>query len=234
MITALIEVTLWFALFKSSGKSEINGFGLGAYLSYAVWAAFTSRITSTWMYEFRMIEEIESGSINSLLVRPLSFFEYYLSQFMGYKAITTGFSILVPLVVCAFMDLSLIWVRVVPALGLVTYYLLLVQTLSFIIATTAFQLNRVQSFTVAKNLGLWLLSGELVPLDLFPPGIRDILLWSPFANAVYIPVGFVTGRIGVDIFLQGWLTATLGLVVLGSIAAVSWRSGIAKYAGTGA
>lgn len=80
--TSLIELTLWLAVFKSSGQTLINGFPFEAYVGYAVWAAFVGRVTSTWMYEFRMMEEIDSGSINSSLVRPMSFFEYYLSQFM--------------------------------------------------------------------------------------------------------------------------------------------------------
>lgn len=233
-MTSLIEVTLWFALFKSAGTAEINGFGIDSYLAYAVWAAFVSRITSTWMYEYRMIEEIDTGSINSLLVRPLGFFEYYMSQFMGYKVVTTAISLMFPLLVCGFLGLPVLWSRVLPALLLVLYYLFLVQTLSFMIATIAFRLNRVQSLTVAKNLALWLFSGELVPLDLFPDRIRDFLLWLPFSNAVYVPVGYITGRFGTDVYLQGWVTTTLGLLVLGPVAAWSWRRGIAQYAGTGA
>jgi ABC-2 type transport system permease protein len=233
-VTSLIEVTLWFALFRGAGTEQINGFGLQAYLAYAIWAAFVSRITSTWMYEFRMIEEIDSGSINSLLVRPMSFFEYYMSQFLGYKTITTVISLLVPLFVCWVFDLQVIWTRILPALALVFYYLLMVQTLSFIISTFAFHLNRIQSFTVAKNLALWLLSGELVPLDLFPDWLKNILLWLPFSNAVYVPVGYLTGRFDSDVYWHGWITASGGLLVLGLCAQLAWKKGIAKYAGTGA
>ena len=186
------------------------------------------------MYELRMIEEIDSGTINSLIVRPFSFFEYYMSQFMGYKLIVSAISIFVPLLTCWLMDLTIIWSRVIPALILVGYYLILVQILSFTVATFAFHLNRVQSLTTAKNLGLWLLSGELVPLDLFPAWIKNILLSLPFSNAVYVPVGYLTGRFGDDIFRHGWWTTSLGLLVLGPLAAFCWNRGIRKYAGTGA
>ncbi|MBX2994808.1 MAG: ABC transporter permease [Bdellovibrionaceae bacterium] len=233
-VTSMIEVTLWFALFAGAGVAEINGFGLNAYLAYAIWSAFMARLTSTWMYEFRMAEEIDSGSINSLLTRPFSFFEYYMSQFMGYKTITTVVSLLVPLLTCWIFDLTIIWDRLLPALALVFYYLLVVQTLSFIVATLAFYLNRIHALTVAKNMGLWLLSGELVPLDLFPEGIKNALTWLPFANAVYIPVGYMTGRFGPDLFLRGWITATYGLIFFGLLAVLSWKRGVARYAGTGA
>jgi ABC-2 type transport system permease protein len=233
-ITGLVELTLWIALFKATAQTQINGFSLEAYLSYALWAAFTSRITSTWMYEYRMINEIDSGSINSLLVRPLSFFEYYLSQFLGYKFITSVFSLLVPLGICWWMGFPIYLNRLPEVLALITYYLVLVQLLSFIVATTAFHLNRVTSFTVTKNLALWLLSGELVPIDLFPENIQKILLSLPFANAVYVPVGYLTGRVSESTMRNGWLNTTLGILVLSAIAAVAWRQGLRKYAGTGA
>jgi ABC-2 type transport system permease protein len=234
IVTSCIEVTLWFALFKSAGTAQINGFGLNAYLAYAIWASFVSRITATWMYEFKMAEEIDSGSINGLLVRPFSFFEYYMSQFLGYKVVTTAVSVLVPLLASWIFDLQVNWARVPGALALTLYYLIFVQTLSFIIASLAFHLNRTHAFTVAKNLALALFSGELVPLDLFPAKIKTALLWLPFANAAYIPVGYLTGRFGNEIFWQGWITSTLGTVVAAAVAVFAWKKGVAKYAGTGA
>ena len=97
LFSALIELLLWIAVFRSISGNEIAGFSRENYLAYALWGAFVSRITSNWMYEFRMIEDIESGSINGLLVRPASFFEYYLSQFLGYKILTTAVSLVFPI-----------------------------------------------------------------------------------------------------------------------------------------
>lgn len=234
LITSLIELTVWFALFKGNELTQINGFKLEAYLAYAIWGAFMARITSTWMYEFRMIEEIDSGSINSLLTRPLSFFEYYMSQFMGYKITTTLISFIVPIATCYFFDFQVVWSRLLPALLLVFYYLFLVQTLSFIFASFSFFLNRSTSLTVAKNLGIWLLSGELVPLDLLPENITKFLLLLPFSNAVYVPVGYLTGRVSQEVFFYGFVNTTLGLVILGLVARLIWRQGLSQYSGTGA
>lgn len=233
-ITALIEVTLWTSVFATSGKTEINGFGLKYYLSYALWATFTSRITSNWVYEIRMLEEIESGTINGLLVRPMSFFEYYLSQFIGYKAITTLISMTVPFLAILFFELPTNLPRLIPAFLLVFYYLFFVQLISLLVSTVAFHLTRVQSLTVAKNLGIWLLSGELLPLDLLPEPWKSGFLSLPFCNAVYIPVGYLTGRISFDMILHGFWTTTVGIVILSPLAWFAWRVGVRKYTGTGA
>jgi ABC-2 type transport system permease protein len=234
LITGLIELTLWIAIFASATGTTIAGFSKEYYLSYALWAAFVSRITANWMYEYRMIDEIDSGSVNSILVRPMSFFEYYLAQLLGYKSITIFFSFLVPLALTTWMDLPTDFSKLPITLLLIGYYLILVQTMSFLIATIAFHLNRVHSMTIAKNLALWVLSGELFPLDLLPEPYRIWALNLPFANAVYIPVGYLTGRFPIDLVWHGFLTTTCGIAVIGSIAYAIWRRGVSQYAGTGA
>jgi ABC-2 type transport system permease protein len=232
--TALIELTLWTAIFAVSTTDKIAGYGKEYYLAYVIWASFVARTTSNWMYEFRMIEEIDSGSVNGLLVRPMTFFEYYLSQFMGYKAITSGVSFLIPMVVVAIFDLPMQWLKLPAALLLMGLYLILVLQLSFIVTTMAFHFNRIHSLTVAKNLALWFLGGELVPLDMVPEPYKHWILLLPFANAVYIPVGFITGRVNPELFLQGVASVSVSIVFFGIVSSVLWKRGLAQYAGTGA
>ena len=234
MVAALIELTLWLAVFRGSGRTELAGFGETHYLAYALWAAFVARVTSTWMYEFRMVEEIESGSVNGVLVRPISFFEYYLSQFMGYKLATTLLSLLIPVAAVLYFDLPGDLRRVPAVLLHLTYYLVLVHVMSFCVATAAFRLNKSYSLTVAKNLALWLFSGELFPIDLLPSAWKQFMLALPFANSVYIPVAYLTGRGDGQLLLQGFLTTTYGLIFFGALAAYLWRSGLKTYTGTGA
>lgn len=234
MATALIELTLWVAIFAASTSDTIGGFTKDYYLAYAIWTAFIGRITASWMYEMRMIEEIDSGTVNGLLVRPMSFYEYYLSQLLGYKFITTIISLIVPFAVTWYMGLPLIMERVPAMFLLVMYYLILVHTVGFCVATLAFRWNRVHAMTTAKNLGLWLISGELLPLDLLPEPYRSWVLNLPFSSAVYIPVGYITGRIDHDMLLHGFKTTTYGILFFSVLAFFMWRNGLRKYVGTGA
>src|SRR5207248_667078 len=105
-ISALVTIALWVSIFTASGKSEVNGFSLSNYLSYAIWASFIGRIAVNYLYEIRMTSEITSGSLNNKLLRPMSFFEYYLFQFLGYKSINGIFSLLIPIAICKLFDLD--------------------------------------------------------------------------------------------------------------------------------
>jgi ABC-2 type transport system permease protein len=229
-----IETCLWIALFASANSDTIGGFHKDDYLAYVIWSAFIVRITVTWMYEFRMIEEINSGTLNSLLTRPLSFFEYYLSQFLGYKIVTTLISLVIPVIAVTAFGLPTILSRLPAVLALIFYYLLFVQMLSFTVATTAFHLNRVSSLTAAKNFLIWMVSGELIPLDLFPEPFKTIIINLPFANSAYVPVAYMTGRIGTDQFLHGVQTATIAIIFMTPVCILMWKWGMSRYEGTGA
>lgn len=234
IMTTLIEMLLWFAVFQGAQAIEINGFSREYYLSYALWGAFFARLAASWMYELRMIEEIESGSINGLLVRPISFYEYYFSKLMGYKVITTSVSLIVPLVAAYAFDLPTQFLRVPIAILLCLYYVMLVHAISFIISCCAFYFNKVHSFTTAKNLLFWVLTGELFPLDLIPEPWRQVLIALPFSSGVYIPVGYITGRVDFAMVQQGFLSVTLGIIVLNAFGAWFWNRSLKTYSGTGA
>ena len=233
-ISTLIELLLWTAVFRSLGSQQLAGFSEQHYLVYALWAPFFSRVGVNWMYEFRMINDIESGSLNSILMRPTSFYEYYISQLMGYKILTASVSFSIPLVACWYFDLPLNLSRLPLAILLVFYYLILVYTMSFLVSTLAFYWNRVHSLTAVKNLSLWFLSGELIPLDLFPEPWKQILTSLPFSSGAFIPTGYITGRIEIEQVLVSFLSISAFLLFLGGLSFFLWRIGLRNYSGTGA
>lgn len=215
ILTVGIEVLLWLAIFKTTTDGQIGGFGREDYLAYAVWAPFLGRITISWMYEAMMVEEVASGSINTILSRPLSFFEYYLSQLLGYKVITTMFSLLIPLLASIAFQLPIYYLRIPAALALIIYYLILVHMMSFLISIIGFYLTRVRSFTLLKNLTLLLLSGELVPIDLMPKSLANLLLDLPFSSGVYIPLAYLSGRGDIELLKHGFFTVSWAILVFG-------------------
>jgi len=234
MLTTGIEILLWVAVFKGAKSATIAGFSEANYLSYALWSAFFARIATSWMYEFKMVEEVSSGSINSIIVRPMSFYEYYLSQLMGYKVVTTFISLIIPIAAVFIFDLPTDLSRLPLATLLCFYYLFLVHTISFIISTMAFHFTKISSLTVAKNLFMWILMGELFPLDLLPEPYKTWVISLPFASGTFTPVAYITGRIGLQTVIEGFMSVTIGLVVLNLIGAYLWRRGLNTYVGTGA
>ncbi len=234
ILTATVETALWLGIFSALGAGELGGFGRESYLAYALWANFVSRVTTNWMYEYNMLDEIDSGRVNAILMRPISFYEFYLSQFMGYKFLVAVISFVIPLTFCFVFGFPVQVERFPVMLLFVMYYLIFVHTLSFCVACLAFYLNRAHSFTGVKNLAIWVMAGEMIPLDLYPEPLKSLLLHSPFASGVYVPVGFMTGRVGFDYLGQSVISVTVGILVIGLIGRFLWKRGLRVYSGTGA
>ena len=234
VLATLVEVMLWMAMLSGMGLATLGGFGREYYLAYALWATFVGRITTNWMYEFNMLEDIDSGRVNALLVRPISFYEFYLSQFMGYKTMCVLGSLFLPALACAYFKSPMDLARLPLTIVLIMYYLVFIHTLSFCVACLAFFMNRAQSLTGIKNMLIWALAGELIPLDLYPEPLRTWMIHLPFATGVYIPVGYITGRIATPLVMQSFVSVTGGIVVIGLLGHFLWWRGIRAYTGTGA
>lgn len=225
---------MWYSIFFAISGGTLGGFPREGYLVYALWATFFSRISINWMYEFRMIDDIDTGKVNGVLLKPISFYEFYLGQFFGYKFLVLFLSITIPFIVSLIVRFPVHYERLPLAMLLALYNVIFVHTLSFLFASFAFFLNRVHSFSVAKNISMGLLAGDFFPLDLLPTTLKEIAIQLPFASGVYIPVAFISGRAQMDTVLGGFLSVTVGLAVVGSLAILSWNMGRRKYAGTAA
>lgn len=233
-LSTAIEVALWSTILTVGGLTEVNGFSRASYLSYVLWAIFVGRTTANWSYEMDMDDEIETGSINTILLRPISFYEYYFSQFIGYKLSAIIVSFGCPLIVTAFFPTTVVWSHFFGFLGLIFFYLIFVHTLSFCVACLGFFVTRVKGITGIKNMALWVLAGESFPLDLIPEPYKAWVLKLPFASGVYYPVAYLTGRIGNAELLQGFINVAVGIVIAGVIASLMWKRGLRAYTGTGA
>jgi ABC-2 type transport system permease protein len=186
------------------------------------------------MYESMMINDVTNGHINIVLSRPISFYEYYLSQLMGYKAITTLVSVSIPLFCSYIFNLPIHYDRLPLAFLLIFWYLILVHNLSFIVSSLGFFMTKVNSLTVAKNLTLMFLAGDFIPLDLLPTVVSKIILMLPFPSSVYVPASYITGRCEINLVYQGFISVSIGLVISGLICRVLWTQGLKEYTGTGA
>lgn len=233
-ISTVIELAMWWTLFGAMGVITLGGFSQEYYLSYITWAVFFARISANWMYEFRMIHEVESGSLNSILVRPNHFYEFYLGQFMGYKIATIAASLWLPAILTLIMKGTSDFTRLPLSILLVIFYLVFTYTLSFCLVTLSFRLTKINSFTVTKNFFIWLASGELFPLDLLPNSIKKIIFYFPFASSCFIPVGYLTHRLDEPIVYQGFIVCIFWTAILALVGSFSWRRGLKLYSGTGA
>jgi ABC-2 type transport system permease protein len=117
----------------------------------------------------------------------------------------------------------------VPVLGLAFALRFLMQ---YTFAMFAFWTERASAIEQFWFLFYLFLSGLIAPLEVFPPLVREVALWTPFPYLIHFPAALLIG-LPVDIvrgllMMLGW--SLLCFVVNRWL----WRKGLKQYSGMGA
>lgn len=228
----IVEVAFWSGLIYSTGSSTFAGYSVSNYIAYYLWLILKLG-SINWRFEKLMISEINSGAVNSLLLRPSSFYEYHLGQILGQKLLVVVIMTPVVFLIASVWELPFYPDRFLAALLMSFLYVIMIYTLHFAVSSMAFFLDNVYSLNNTKTMIIWILSGEVMPLDLLPSNVREIVIALPFSCGNYLPAAYVSGRITTAVFINGFYSLAAGFVLFGIMARVIWQKGLRRYGGTG-
>ena len=96
-------------------------------------------------------------------------------------------------------------------------------------ACFAFWFGEVRSIVTAYNLGMLMISGQYIPIRLFPESFLKIIEWTPIPYLVDLPVSIATGIISgydwVNLFFYGFIWC----MILTAISFFIYKAGIKDY-----
>lgn len=114
--------------------------------------------------------------------------------------------------------------------------LVLAFTLRFLMQYTfalfSFWTERASAIEQFSMLCYLFLSGIIAPLQVFPPLVREVALWTPFPYVVHFPAAILIG-LPQDI-LRGILVMLAWIVLFFLCNRWLWRKGLKQYSGMGA
>ena len=102
-----------------------------------------------------------------------------------------------------------------------------------VLATTAFVWEEAYSVLMVKNMLVQLLSGELIPLNLFPESSQWIWKSTPFYLYVFGPTQYALGHWSHAEFVYGLMTAMAWMIGMAVLIRLSWGWGIRRYLSLG-
>ena len=231
----LIEFVLWKQIFLIRGVETINGFTFEKLIVYIFFALMVGQLKSSWANSFEMIESIRLGELNKYLIRPLSFFFYNFSLFIGYNSL---YFICYGMMSIAFPFIfpGLAFQTIYSVIGFISFLMLSIfisYGIYFIMICSAFWFGEARSLLVAYNLANIVLSGQLIPLKMFPKKILNILEYTPIPYLVDIPVRFALGYIETDIFYEKLQLGIFWAILVTIIGHIIYKIGIKRYEGFG-
>jgi ABC-2 type transport system permease protein len=227
----LVMLALWAAVARSGA---VGGYTQRSFAAYYVTTLLVRLLTGSWVV-WEMTMEIRQGTLALRLLRPIH-------PLLAYSAENLAAIPMRGIIALPIMSMLLwfgraqlghdwlLWLLVIPALFGAWLLTFLVMAM---IGTLGLYFESASSLFEAW-LGISsVLSGYLIPLDLFPAAVQRIALVLPFRFLLSFPVELVLGRLSRAHALE-LLLAQAGYISIALIAThFVWRRGLLRYAAYG-
>ena len=100
------------------------------------------------------------------------------------------------------------------------------------IAILCFWSERANALERLLYIPYLFLSGLVAPLEVFPPAVRAVALWTPFPYMIAFPAQLLSGN--PPSFSGGFAAMALWIGLLLPLVALLWKAGVRRYAAMGA
>lgn len=230
-----IEYLLWKRIFLTRGIDEIGGLAFNELMIYIFLCLVVGQLKSSWVTSLEMINAIREGELNKYLIRPISFFGYHFMLFVGYNSMfyLIYFSMITGIIVF-FPSWAFPTVWHIPGfLGALLMSIYLSYTVYFTMVCLAFWFGEVRAMVIAYNLANMILSGQLIPLRLFPESVLKIINLTPLPYLVDLPVSIATGHLPMDQWFGKIMIGVTWSAVMTVVGIFIYCRGIRHYEGFG-
>ena len=232
-----IEYQIWTLIFDYSNYTEIaisgsdQKFNFIQLIVFIFLSIIVGQLKSSWATSFQMIFEIRQGLINKYLIRPISYFWYHFMMFIGTNSL---YYIVYTLVIICFAAVfpEILFPTIQSLIGFILSLIIsiyLSYCIYFIMVCFAFWFGEVRSIVLAYNLGMLMLSGQYIPIRLFPEKALEIIRWTPLQYLVDFPVSTAVGLFSFNQWLYNFSFALLWCVFLTAISFIIYNKAISQY-----
>jgi ABC-2 type transport system permease protein len=227
----LIMLALWAAVARGG---PVGPYTQGGFAAYYLATLLVRLLTGAWVV-WELTMEIREGTLALRLLRPIHPLLAYSAENLAAVPLRgiIAFPVLAILLWISRAQLAhdpALWLLLAPALLGAWLLTFLVMAL---IGTLALYVESATSVFEAW-LGISaVLSGYLVPLDLFPASVQRVALALPFRFLLSYPVELMLGKLSrahaLELLGAQWLYVGVALLATRAV----WRAGLRRYAAYG-
>lgn len=196
---SLVFGFMYIAIWQGTLGSDRHVLGLGRdemgwYMAFVQGVFFISFMALP--RGFQIEEGVRTGSISLQMMRPISFYGYYLAHGFGYHAYNFMFrSLPVYIILSLFVGFPAFDFARLPLLVLSLLFSAYLGLLSnYFVGVVAFWTNSTRWAFIVMYTLITTFSGFLVPLPILPGFLAQFSLFSPFAGMNYYPAMILLGR----------------------------------------
>lgn len=230
----VIQISLWSAIYKTTGQGAIYGYSYSQMIMYTILVALVGKFLATG-FEWEMNDDIKNGGLSKYIVRPINYIYYRLSCFVGGRfALLVFLSILISFIVMIFPQQRAMTVfRLIYIIISFMLAMLLNFILFFITGTSAFYFTEVAQIFPAISIIITLISGGIFPVDIFGDAYFKFLNFLPFKYTLQFPIDVIIGKLDVQSTFLGIIFQGIWVLVLFFVLKVFFNNGLKKYIAIG-
>jgi ABC-2 type transport system permease protein len=204
------QIFLWFAVFQARGTSQLAGYTYEDFVAYYLLTMVARAFSSMPGLASGIAAQIRTGEVKKFLVQPIDLLGFLLLGRIAHKLAYYAVAVL-PFALVFFLCRNFFpgWPSPTAlAAGILSLVLcfLLGYFLEACMGLVGFWWLEVSSLLFVYMLFSFFLSGHMFPLDMLPPGWRQLVELTPLQYLAYFPAAVLLGKI------EGW-NLVIGLAV---------------------
>ena len=217
---------------SQSSSYTIDGWTFNRLIAYIFLSMIVGQLKSSWVTSHEMIMQIRQGFMNQYIVKPISFFSYHLMNFIGtnilYYIPYTILFIIAPIIFEGLIFINFIQIPFFILALLMSIYLS--YSIYFFMVCFAFWFGEVRALLAAYNIAMFVLAGQIIPLDFFPEYYINIINYTPIPYLIKFPVDIAMAlEINFNQWISYMLIGVLWCIVMRALSSLVYRIGIRRY-----
>lgn len=225
---SFISYFLWMAIYGNSESGMIGGLTQNEMVVYIFMVYVTSSMVSIAISTWVGYDVVE-GRVAMNLIKPIDYRASLIARALGsmiYRLLVPGIFIWIGLEAYKVFVLKMEFVSVTTLLAYLLSVLmsfLIYVLFDFCFGMVAFFTTYIFGLRMAKSALLSFLTGQLIPISLFPLWAQELFEFLPFSSMVYTPVMVYLGKYeGSDLFLALGKQA-IWVVLLYLLGSIIWK-----------
>ena len=228
----LVSLALWSAVAEAA---PVGRFTPRAFAAYFLSMLVVRQLTGSWIV-WEMNHEIRTGALAQRLLKPVHPLVAYSAENLAALPLRAAFS--APIAVALLFAVSPSSLPRTPSMIAVLLLSLLgAWLMNFMvmaaIGSLAFFLESSSAIFDLWTIAFMLLSGYMVPLELFPGGLAKIAEALPFRYMLAFPVEVLTGLADPAAALRNLAAQWAYVAAISAIALLTFRAGVRRFSAFG-
>lgn len=233
LIPIFVQLVLWQAIILSSQTGEVSGYKFADLTRYLILSILVFNLMRVDNIEREIARAIREGDLNKYLTKPIDFMIYH---FMIFLADSTPL-IAGTVITYAFLTISGIvvtpMINVLLGTSVIVLAIFVAYMMSFLTGMLAFVMDEIWTISAMKSMTLWFLTGQLIPLDMFPERAQTIMQFLPFGYLSYFPTKIFIDSFSLQEIIFGLEILFGWTIIFYLLYRISWYYAVRVYSAYG-